>query len=383
MTIEIKEAIDGISKSIDSIAQRHIIFEKRFDELEKKITTPKVGVSLPGVNEGKEKFSFSKALLGISTKDWSFAQFEKSVFDETRKKALSMGVGSAGGFIVPEQYVAELVELLRAKTVVLQAGARVLAGLTGSPVEIPKQTGASNFYWIGENSTITASDQTFGQIALTPKTGAALTKLSNKLLKLGTPDVEQFVREDLADTIAQGIDVAAFTADGTANNPTGIAATTGINTVAIGTNGGAITIDLLYDMLYEIDADNAVGDKTAWVLHPRTISGLKKLKDSQGRYLLQPDPTLAARNTMLGFPVFTSTQLRINLTKGTGTALAEIFLGNFNDLILGQWGNLELLASQEAGGAFENNQTFIRVIQDLDIGLRHPEAFCRISDSTT
>lgn len=383
MTVEIKDAIDGITKSIDGIAQKYTIFEKRLDEIDKKTTIPKMGVSLPGVNEGKEKFLFRKALLAISTKDWSDAPFEKSVFDETRKKALSVGTDSAGGYIVPTEYIAEIIELLRAKTVVLQAGARVLAGLSGSPVEIPKQTGAGTAYWVGENTTITASDQTFGQVALTPKTCAAITKLSNKLLKLATPDVERFVREDLAALISRAIDAAALFGDGASSNPTGIASTTGINTVAIGTNGGALTIDHLYDMLYENDLDNAVGDRMAWVLHPRTLSGLKKLKDAQNRYLLQPDPTLATRNTMLGFPVFSTTQLRINLTKGTGTNLSEVYLGDFNQLLIGQWGNLELLASQEAGGAFEANQTFVRVIQDIDVGIRQATAFCRISDSTT
>ena len=58
-------------------------------------------------------------------------------------------------------------------------GATLLDNLVGSPVEIPKQTGGATAYWVGENEPLTGSDQTLGQLQLTPKLVGALVELSN------------------------------------------------------------------------------------------------------------------------------------------------------------------------------------------------------------
>jgi len=69
-----------------------------------------------------------------------------------------------------------------------------------------------------------------------------------------------------------------------------------------------------------------------------------------------------------------TTQIPINL--GTGTNETEIYFGNWQELVVGQWAGIEILPSKEAGDAFAKNQTWIRIITDVDIGLRHAESFC-------
>jgi len=340
-------------------------------------------VSIPGINDGKNKgkFSFQRMIVAIATKNWDHAPFEKEVSDQVRK-ALGTDTGPAGGYIVPTEYVAEVIELLRAKTVVRELGATILDGLTGSPVEIPKQTGGATGYWVGQNSAITASDPTLGQLSLTPKQASAMTKLSNRLLKLSNPSAEALVRNDIALTLARLIDLAALRGSGTANQPMGIANTPSINTLALGTNGASPTIDNLYDMLYSIELANADDGKLGFGVHPRTWNALRKLKDTYGQYYLQPDPTAPGKFTIAGFPVRKTTQIPINLVKGgSGAVCSEIYFGNWADLIIAEWGGLEILASMETGEAFEKNQTWVRIIQEVDIALRHPESFCLCSDA--
>jgi HK97 family phage major capsid protein len=49
-------------------------------------------------------------------------------------------------------------------------------------VTIPKQTAAATGYWLADETTaITESQQTFGQLALSPRTVGALTQISRKL----------------------------------------------------------------------------------------------------------------------------------------------------------------------------------------------------------
>ena len=82
--------------------------------------------------------------------------------------------------------------------------------------------------------------------------------------------------------------------------------------------------------------------------------------------------------TLVGYP-FKSTNLL-----ETANGKTNIIFGNWNDLIIGEQGALEITTSQEGTwtdesgqlvSAFENDQTLIRAIDHVDIGVRHDESF--------
>src|SRR3990167_10788378 len=140
-----KSLIEGkfnpVESAIKELTTSTLGMDARIKMMEDLFRTRKSsGVSLPGVNEGKQQFSFLKAIRAIRWSDWKDAGFEKEVFDETRKRAMSQTTDSAGGYLVPTQHIAELIEMLYDNAVVIKLGATVLNDLTGSPVEIPKQT---------------------------------------------------------------------------------------------------------------------------------------------------------------------------------------------------------------------------------------------------
>ena len=113
-------------------------------------------------------FSFVRAFQGILWQSWGKG-FEKKVFEEAAKtRVMSAGDDVGGGYWVPPQILADFIELLRPNIVVEQAGATVLDGLVGSPVEIPMQTGGATAYWVGENQDITESDLSAGQLRFEP-----------------------------------------------------------------------------------------------------------------------------------------------------------------------------------------------------------------------
>lgn len=358
--------------------------DTRMQLMEKALVPNKI--SLPGVTEEKEKFSFFKAIKAIRFNDWSEAGFEQEVFQQTKKRAMSYGSTSAGGYLVPYEQILELIEYLRAESVVIQSGATVLGDLSGAPVTIPKQTGGATGYWVGENAAITSSDLTVGQLSLTPKKVGALVKLSNTLLKLSNPSAEALVRRDIALTIALQIDLKALRGTGTSNEPTGIANQSGINTVAIGTNGGNVDFDDLIDMEYELANDNALRGSLGYIFHPTIRRKLLKLKvaqysgDTGGDYIVAPVTEQVLQN-WIGYPYKMTTQIPVNLTKGEGTSLTEIYFGNWQELIIGQWGGMEIMASMETSDAFEKDQTWVRCLQEVDIAVRHAESFCLISDA--
>jgi HK97 family phage major capsid protein len=366
--------ISEVFKTFPELSAKYADLKVRFEDLESRVRERK-WANMPGLEDEKPKFSLFKALYAIATGDWSQAQFEADVFRQTRDMAVS--TDSSGGYLVPPQAIPELIEMLRAEAVIFQMGATLLDNLTGSPVELPRQTGGATAYWVGENTALTSSDAALGQLKLTPKSVGALVKLSNRLLRLSNPSAEQMVQADLARVVSLAIDLAALRGTGATGDPIGIANTSGINTKAFGTN--TPSFDFFFDMEYELAVDNALRGKLGFVFHPCVKRSLSKLKvaqfsgDTGGEYIIRPMDANALTN-YIGYPFAMTTQIPINL--GTGTNETEIYFGNWQELIVGQWAGIEILPSKEAGDAYAKNQTWIRVITDVDIGLRHPESFC-------
>ena len=308
------------------------------------------------------------------------------MFDAARKKALETGSGEAGGFLVPKEVATGIIEQLEAKLVLAQAGCTFLRGLSGSPYELPRQSGGSTAFWVGENQDLQESTLTFGTSQLTPKQVACLVKTSARLLKLATPDVESMITRDITTRLALKVDLAGLRGQGTVTQPRGVANQEGINTVTIGDNGGNINFDLLEDMEYALEEDNALFGKLGYIWHPCTKRNLTKLKvkqyseDTGGQYIVTPMTQLQLKD-WVSYNFFQSTQVPTNLTKGSGTALTEIYFGNWEELIVADWGGFEIASSTETYDAFQKVQTWIRIIQDVDIAIRHSESFCLINDA--
>ena len=68
-----------------------------------------------------------------------------------------------------------------------------------------------------------------------------------------------------------------------------------------------------------------------------------------------------------------------NLSKGTGSNLSAIIYGNFADLLIGMWGNLEILVDPYTD--FAKGTTGIRALQSIDVAVRHPQSFAAMVDA--
>ncbi len=70
-----------------------------------------------------------------------------------------------------------------------------------------------------------------------------------------------------------------------------------------------------------------------------------------------------------------------NLTKGTGTNLSAIIFGLWSDLIIADWGYLELIPNPYGVGYSSGTLEVVALLY-ADIGVRHPESFAAIVDAT-
>lgn len=380
-----------IEEKLGGQADKIIAYEKALEnlnadikELEKKIA-PR-SVSLPGSEDAG--FMWSKAFYAVASGDWSNAGVEKEIFEQASKRtAMEASTGSLGGNIVPREVSQDLIEMFEAAMVLSQAGITTLSGLTGAPFDIPKQTGGATAYWVGENEDITESNLTVGTMSLNPKAIGCLVKTSNRLLRLANPSVETMIKRDMALRLALKAELAGLRGTGSSTQPLGVANTPGINTVVIGTDGGNVTFDTLIDLEYAVEEQNALFGNLAYIWHPSIRRNLQKLKvaqftgDTGGEYVVQPVSRAQLRE-WIGYDYYATTQLPTTLSKGsTLTGLTEIYFGNWQELIFANWGGIEIAASAETYTAFQKNQTWIRIMQDVDFACRHAASFALCSDA--
>ena len=268
---------------------------------------------------------------------------------------------------------------------VTRLGATMLTGLVGN-VEIPRQTGVANTQWISETGTVSKSGATFDKVPLKMKTIAAKSFVSRNMLMQASIGVESFVRRELVTAIALGIDLAALCGSGEDGMPLGVANQAGILTVEGGENGAPIDFDHLIEMETLVADANADVATMAYLANAVTIGAMKKIKDGNKQYIWKTI-TETVKNgipgELNGYPVARSNQVRKNLTKGTATNCSELFFGNWSDLVIGEWGVVELLPNPYSQTAYDNGGVEIRALQSIDVAVRHPESFCRMSDIVT
>lgn len=340
--------------------QRFSAIEQRLEDVAKRGKAPVV----PGTPEGKCRAAewFREVLDGGKpTLRMTVAPFARA--------DLAFGTNSAGGYVVPAEQERSIIEELGARLVVVQSGATQRLGLKNSPYKEPRIDTEAAAYWRAENADATESNPVFGEVNMTPKTCIALGVMSREAAMLSDPQLEQVVRDHLSRVVARALDKAALEGAGSSGEPAGLLNTSGVLELTI---GGVPAADDLYDMLYAVEAENADVGSLGWVMNPRDLNTIRKLKDGDGRYLLQPALSAGQPNTLLGYPVRLSTQ--VSVTGGTGSE-GNIYFGNWQDLIWGQWGVIEITASTEAEDYYKKNQLGVRAVAYVDFGLKHPKSF--------
>ena len=298
-----------------------------------------------------------------------------------------------GGSLVPTNLSSDFISALRSKTVVAQMGAKIISDLVGN-VDFPRVQESSSTHWLAEGESLPESSMKFDVVSLRPKTIGGLVPVTRRLLMQGTPDAENLVREDLIAQLALGLDEAAIVGTGLTNQPLGILHTPGVGSVALGANGGAPTWSMIVQLETLVGIANA--DESEAGLGYLTNAAVRgKLKATQkvtGQAVFlwdsYPNPAYGqqgeARSLSMvnGYPAFSSNQVPANGTKGSGTNLSSLIIGDFSQLLMASWGVLELLPNPYGEG-FPQGIIQIRAMHDCDIAVRHPESFAVCQDILT
>lgn len=297
---------------------------------------------------------------------------------------LTVGSATGGGNLVATQLLgSSFIELLRNAMVLDKLGVTWLRDLNGN-LAIPSQTGTATGYWVAESGAPTESQQTVGQVTLSPKTVGAFTDYSRRLLLQSSLDVEAFVRADLAAIIGLTIQLAALNGTGSDNQPTGLLNMSGIGSVAGGDNGLAPTYDHMVDLETAISSANADVGNLAYVSNSKVRGKLRKTQEfsSTNGKAVWTSGRERGIGEVLGYDAHVTNAMPSNLVKGTsGAACSAIAFGNWADMIIGMWGGLDIMLDPYTGATSGTKR--VLALQDVDIAARHAASFAAMKDALT
>jgi len=285
------------------------------------------------------------------------------------------GTSSLGGAAV-QTTLMPLIEILRNRLVLQQAGARFLSGLTDT-VSFPRQITANTLSWTGENpsSPNTLTALTMNNVTLSPKTAMASSSFSRQMLVQSSPDVQHTVADDLATVLALGLDDAGLNGTGTLL-PVGVRNTASIGNRTLGTHGAALTWADLVGLESDLGTANADGGSMAYVTNAAVRGKLKTTLRSTtagSSYLWEG----GAEGSINGYRAFATNLMPSNLTQGTSTTIcSSIIMANWSELLVGIFGaGVDLVIDPYS--AKNQNVVEVTAILMADIGVRHAASFSK------
>jgi HK97 family phage major capsid protein len=207
-----------------------------------------------------------------------------------------------------EQVQAILVQPLEQASVFLAAGPRIFD--SANPVRIPTLASGTAPGFVAESAAIPVDDVDFDEVKLLPSTMQAvkvITKFSNQMARQSVVSLDAALRDRLVRDVAAKLDTQLLSASGDGiATPKGLFAYTGTQNLAV---AGALTLDHLHDAEGLVLAANVDPTRVRWLMTSREFVALRKVKATDGRYLIQPDPTESGAYRLLGHGVTITNRL--------------------------------------------------------------------------
>lgn len=305
----LEETVAGIDTRLASVEDTVGNVAKSAERIEQKLNRP--GAIEARAEPGKIE---AKAFGG-------FLRHGREALSADEVKALRVADDTAGGYLAPADFAAEVVKGIVQMSPVRQA-ARVGSTASGSVI-LPKRTGAPTANWVGETEARTETGSTYGQVEIPVHEMACYVDVSLRLLEDAAVNVETEVAADLAEEFGR-LEGAAFVSGNGVKKPHGVMSDTAVAYTASGNAStlGSAPADLLITLMYAMPA--FYRNSGAWMMNGNTLANIRKLKDGQGNFLWQPSYQAGQPETILGRPVIEAPDMA-----DIGSAAEPIIFGDF------------------------------------------------------
>ena len=271
------------------------------------------------------------AAMGVTPPaDLDLANFVRGVANmrttDAVRNALTEGTNTAGGYTVPSILLPGVLSALAPASSLVAAGASIaLVQDQAKSFTVAGVDSLPTAAWRAESGAVAESDPAFRSLTVTPRSLAFRFKVSRELLA-DSPNLEDVLRQVIAQAFAKELDRAGLRGSGTAPEIRGLLNIPGVNAIASGANGATLAGYAKF-----INASRAIKElnapaPNAAIMSPRDEETVALFVDSTGQPLRRPE-ALAAWN------FYTSSQIPTNLTVGTSNNCSEIYVGDFSQFV--------------------------------------------------
>lgn len=358
----LRAAIDRANAVTEKLA-----IDKQGEEIAERVAR-----TAPSAAAGDQKAALWNAWLrggdkALSAEDW-----------RTIRNTMSTSTGSEGGYAVQTDVAARLLDQLKAFGG-MRAVSTVISTDKGNDITFPTSDGTAEVgELIGQNTTATALDPTFGTLTHSVyKYSSKIVAVPYELLQDSQIDVEAFVRNRLAERLGR-IQNAHFTTGSGTGQPRG--AVTAAASGKVGITGQTTTViaDDLIDLVHSIDPAYRALGRCRFMMNDASLAKVRKLKDGGGRPILTPgDYPLSGpmSDSILGFPV-TVNQDMANMAANAKSILFGDFsyytirdvmgmtMFRFEDSAYAKLGQVGFLAWMRTGGNLVGNGVEVKFYQN-------------------
>jgi HK97 family phage major capsid protein len=280
------------------------------------------------------------------------------------------------GSVLVEKDLRPVLDFLRAQTVLQGLGVTYLPGLVGN-VGVPTMTQGATSLWKGEIEPLDKSNQKFSEEELSPNRMGTYAIRSKQFLVQTAPAIEAMLRTDLENSVVQKLEQTAINGSGVGAVPLGLLNNPNVNTIALGANGGAFTRSTMIAMMAKVMNNNIPLTNPGFLMNVDTMAALMntKLDAGSGLFLMNSMDNLG------GYKAGVTTNAPNDLTKGSGTNLSATIFGNWRDLLIAQWGGLDITTDPYT--LAKEGQVQIIIQTFMDILAQRAKAFTVVKDIVT
>ncbi len=299
----------------------------------------------------------------------SFIRRDRSNLTEVEKRALSEGVDSAGGFLTPETLGVQMIDRLRNKCRIFEAGASLVPMLTDQLL-LARLTGAVTPSWKAEGNAVATSDPTFDRVTLKCTTLPLIIRLSQELWDDLSPEAATLIEDEMLGALAIELDRVILRGSGSTPEPKGILNQTGVTLQNSAGNPNGQILNGYSDFataIGKVRSNNL--EPNAAIINAVTAASLDGLKDSTGQPLRPPTSVQGI------MPFLVSNIVPATATLGTsGAVCSEAYVAQWDQVLIGMRTDIRVgiraLDQLYAG----NLQVGLLVYLRADVQMRHGEA---------
>ena len=369
-----KERISSISEEIRSIEDQLKSYDNLLDFNTKKVNVMKAEERNVIVGESREKVSLLN-MIKKANDCTPFNDAEMDVISRGKAANAAAGFATSGAIQIATESRAlfsvgndhddvvatdlqSILDPLRAKNVLVQAGAKFLTGLRGD-IQYPILSGA-NCAWMAETATATDGGGSISSVTIQPKRLSTFVDISTQFLVQDSVDCEAAIMRDIVNSINTKLEATILGNE--SDDPAHFSMFYNQTPTSI------TTYQNLCDLEASIENNNIYGSYT-YLVSPNAKAILRGLtKNNKITQLVLEGGEID------GTPVYSST----NVGKGVGSGTpfvqsGNLIFGDFSNLVIGQWGGLELNVDRNT--QFASGKVRVGINAFFGVGVLRPQAF--------